>query len=114
MMERARRDDDEDERPGMVIGPTSGGPDIDVTGTGPGRPVSPHSDERILAEVRARIAASSLAAYALDVAVDDRVVTLAGTVPDEASAHAAVQIGESVAGVRRVRSAVTVRRGRAA
>lgn len=104
------RDRDQDEgREGYVIGPAGDGPDVGLTGT---RGVaSPHSDERIASEVQARFAASSLAGCGLDVRVADRIVTVAGTVPDEAAKHLAEHVAESVAGVRSIRSELTVKRG---
>ncbi|MBI2206864.1 MAG: BON domain-containing protein [Candidatus Rokubacteria bacterium] len=96
-------------RDGYVIGPASNGPDVELTGAR-GVP-SPHSDAQIASDVQTRYAASSLASCRLDVRVADRVVTVSGTVPDEAAKHLAEHVAESVAGVRSIRSEVTVRRG---
>lgn len=96
-------------RGGYVIGPASHGPDVELTGK---RQVpSPHSDERIASEVQARYAASSLAGRRLDVRVEDRIVTIRGAVPDDAAKHLAEHVAESVAGVRSIRSELTVTRG---
>lgn len=102
--------DDREERPGYVIGPASGGADVQLGGA-VGETGVTHSDPQIQAEVEARIAASSLAACRLAVRVTNRVVMLAGRVPDEAAKHLAEQIGESVAGVRSVTSELTVAPG---
>ncbi len=103
-------DHDQDEgRDGYVIGPASEGPDVELTGA---RGVaSPHSDEQIASEVQARYAASSLSGCGLDVRVADRIVTVTGTVPDEAAKHLAEHVAESVAGVRSIRSELIVKRG---
>lgn len=99
----------DEERPGLVIGPTSGGPDVDYVGpTAVGR--SSRSDEEIAHEIRARLSASSLASCQLDVTVENRIVTLSGTVPDEPAKHLAEHIGESIAGVREARSELSVER----
>ena len=101
--------DEHKERPGYVIGPTSDGADVDVTGATPVSG-SARSDAQITADVHARLEASSLARYALDVRVHQRVVTLAGSVPDEPARHQAEQIAEGVAGVHEVRSELSVAR----
>jgi osmotically-inducible protein OsmY len=106
MPDRERRE----EREGLVIGPTSGGPDVEVTAAA-GITGSTHSDEEIHAEISARLHASSLASHHLDVQVKDRIVTLSGTVSDDAAKHLAEHIGESVAGVRSVRSELSVAPG---
>ena len=95
------------EREGLVIGPTSDGPDVEPAGA-PTLNASPRSDDQILDDVRARLAASSLAPLGLEVRVHQRVVTLSGTVPDEPARHQAEQIGDSVAGVHEVRSELRV------
>ena len=101
--------DEREERPGYVIGPTSEGPDVDETGATPVSG-SVRSDDQIATDIRARLEASSLARHALDVRVQQRVVTLTGAVPDEPARHQAEQIAESVAGVHEVRSALSVAR----
>jgi hypothetical protein len=103
-------DRDDEECPGYVIGPGNGGADVQLGGTVGVTGVT-HSDTEILSQVRARIAASSLAAHPLEIGVAGRVVTLAGRVPDEAAKHLAEQIAESVAGVKSVRSEIGVGRG---
>lgn len=103
----AERDRDDEERPGYVIGPATGGPDVQL-GASMGETGVTHSDAEIQAQVEARVGASSLAARGLQVRVVNRVVTLAGSVPDEAAKHLAEQIGESVAGVKAVQSQLTV------
>ena len=90
-----------------MIGPATGGPDVQL-GAPPGETGVTHSDAQIQAQVEARVGASSLAAHGLEVRVVNRVVTLAGSVPDEAAKHLAEQIGESVAGVKAVRCELTV------
>src|SRR5688500_18220935 len=101
--ERDHQRPEDDERPGYVIGPASGGSDVQLGGAA-GESGVTHSDAEILSAVEARIAASSLAAHRLEVHVVNRVVRLRGRVPDEAAKHLAEQIGESVAGVRSVQS----------
>jgi hypothetical protein len=102
--------DRDEDRPGYVIGPASGGADVQLGGAA-GETGVTHSDGEIQAAVTARIDASSLAACRLQVRVANRVVTLEGRVPDEAAKHLAEQIGESVAGARAVRSELIVERG---
>jgi osmotically-inducible protein OsmY len=101
--------DEHPPRPGLVIGPTSDGPDVDLTGR-PAVNASPRSDDQILEDVSARIAASSLAPLGLKISVHQRVVTMSGTVPDEPARHQAEQIADSVAGVHDVRSELRVAR----
>ena len=99
-----------EQRPGYLIGPTSGAPDVQYVGpTAAGG--AARSDAEIADEVRARLSASSLAPCRLGVVVEDRIVTLSGTVPDEPAKHMAEHIGESVAGVRAARSELRVDRG---
>jgi osmotically-inducible protein OsmY len=100
----------EEERPGYVIGPATGGPDVQLGGM-VGETGVTHSDADIHGEVSARLGASSLASRRLEVRVANRVVTLAGSVPDAAAKRLAEQIGESVAGVKAVRSELTIERG---
>ncbi|MBI1735166.1 MAG: BON domain-containing protein [Candidatus Rokubacteria bacterium] len=107
------RHQDDEERPGYVIGPASGGADVQLGGA-PGETGVTRSDEQIRADIEARIGASSLAAHGIEVRVVNRVVTLAGRVPDEAAKHLAEHIGETVAGVRSVRSELTAERGASA
>lgn len=101
--------DEHPKRPGLVIGPTSDGSDVDLTGR-PAVNVSPRSDDQIRDDVNARIAASSLAPLGLSIGVRHRVVTMSGTVPDEAARHQAEQIADGVAGVHEVRSELRVAR----
>jgi osmotically-inducible protein OsmY len=108
MARRKRERSDGEAREGLVIGPTSDGPDVELTGGG--APGSPHSDAQIRSEILERFAASSLAAHRLDVRVNDRAVTLAGAVPDVAAKHLAEHIAESVAGVHAVASELTIGR----
>jgi|RhiMetdeSRZDD1v2_1073273.scaffolds.fasta_scaffold528694_1 osmotically-inducible protein OsmY len=99
----------DEKRPGYVIGPTSGAPDVQYVGpTAAGG--SARSDGEIADEVRARLSASSLASCRLAVTVENRIVTLSGTVPDEPAKHLAEHIGESVGGVREARSDLRVGR----
>jgi osmotically-inducible protein OsmY len=99
-----------DERPGFVIGPGAGGDaDVGLAGRGEGGG-SPRTDEQIARDIRARLDASSLPRETIAVRVDGRDVTLDGAVPDEAARHAAEQIADSVAGVRRVRSRLRIER----
>jgi osmotically-inducible protein OsmY len=99
-----------EERPGFVIGPGAGGDaDVGLAGRGEGGG-SPRTDEQIAHDIRARLEAGSLARETIAVRVKGRDVTLDGVVPDEAARHAVEQIADSVAGVRRVRSRLTVER----
>ena len=101
--------DRDEERPGYVIGPGHGS-DVQLGGA-VGETGVTHSDAEIHAEVSARVAASSLAAHGIEVGVEHRVVRLTGHVPDDAAKHLAEQIGESVAGVKGVRSELVVTGG---
>jgi osmotically-inducible protein OsmY len=105
--EPRKRQSGDDPESGLVIGPTTGDADVQLTfgrtsRTG-GRP-----DAVITNEIERRFAASSLADHGIQVAVDHATVTLRGPVRDDAEKHLAEHLAESVGGVRAVESELWV------
>jgi hyperosmotically inducible periplasmic protein len=107
MTDERRRDD---ERDGLVIGPTTGGADV----TREPRTLSPTArhDAQIAADVRRRLGEhASLDASGVDVRVKDGQVTLEGRVHDEPARHVAELIADAVPGVRGVVNRLDTARG---
>ena len=107
MAKERRRDD---EREGLVIGPTTGGADVTREPRGLG-PRARH-DAQIAADVCRRLGEhASLDASAVDVHVKDGQVTLEGRVHDEPARHVAELIADAVPGVRGVVNRLATARG---
>ena len=95
---------------GLVIGPTSGGPDVSLEG-GRTRGASRH-DVEIARDVCRRLGEhASLDASGVDVQVKDGQVTLQGRVADEPARHVAELIADAVPGVRVVVNRLDTARG---
>jgi osmotically-inducible protein OsmY len=72
-------------------------------------PSHPIDDLTLSTKVKIELIADrDLAALRLDVSTLDRVVTLSGTVPSQAEADRAIAAARRVAGVRDVKSALTI------
>jgi osmotically-inducible protein OsmY len=97
----------DDREPGLVIGPTTGDADVQLT-RGPRARTGHRPDEVITTEIERRFAASSLADHRIQVTVQDAAVTLRGPVRDDAEKHLAEHLAESVGGVRAVASELTI------
>ena len=98
MSDQRRRDE---EREGLVIGPTTGSADVTREPRGPS-PGARH-DAQIAADVSRRLGEhASLDASGVDVRVKDATVTLEGHVNDDAARHVAELIADAVPGVRAV------------
>jgi osmotically-inducible protein OsmY len=98
-----RREDDAQAEPGLVIGPTSGGPDVEREP----RAFSAHGalrdDTAIAGDVSRRLGEhGSLDAKDVSVRVRRGQVTLEGRVADEPARHVAELIADAVPGVREV------------
>jgi hypothetical protein len=100
-------DADPDPKGGYVIGPGEGEPDVVLSPSSREARAS-RSDEWILAQIRERLGASSLADSHIDVQVTHADVVLRGHVTGPGAKHLVEQIAESVAGIRTVRSELTV------
>jgi osmotically-inducible protein OsmY len=98
-----KRKDQRDEREGLVIGPTSRGPDVESAPRGYAARGGLRGDREIAGDVGRRLREhGSLDASAIDVEVRDGEVTLAGRVSDEPARHVAELIADAVPGVRAV------------
>jgi osmotically-inducible protein OsmY len=109
---RDRNEPDDEERPGLVIGPTSDASDVQVVaGRHAGRPPAEgrRADVRIEQDVRRWLDGhGTLDARGIRVEVSDGEVILDGVVADQPSRRVAETIAESVSGVRRVTSRLGV------
>lgn len=109
---RDRNEPGDEERPGLIIGPTSDAADVQVVpGRHAGRPPAGdrRADVRIEEDVRRWMDGhGTLDARGIRVAVSDGEVVLEGVVADQPSRRVAETIAESVSGVRRVTSRLGV------
>ena len=102
-MAKKRPEDERSDEDGLVIGPTTGGPDVDAAPRGWVAHGTLRADGEIAADVRRRLGEhGTLDASAVHVSVQNGHVTLEGTVSDAPARHVAELIADAVPGVRHV------------
>jgi len=102
-MAKKRPEDERSDEDGLVIGPTTGGPDVDAAPRGWVAHGTLRDDGEIAADVRRRLGEhGTLDASAVHVSVQNGHVTLEGTVSDAPARHVAELIADAVPGVRHV------------
>ena len=109
---RDRNEPSDEERPGLIIGPSSDASDVQVVAgrhAGRGPAEDRRADVRIEQDVRRWLDGhGTLDARGIRVEVSDGEVVLDGVVADQPSRRVAETIAESVSGVRRVTSRLDV------
>jgi osmotically-inducible protein OsmY len=100
-----------DDRPGLVIGPTTTGADVQLQRSAPAaaRRGGARVDRRIEDDIRRRLQAHSHPGLA-DIVVTARAgdVRLEGVVGDRATRRVAAEIADAVAGVKSVENRLTI------